>query len=204
MVLQRRDVSKDGPLIDTPHLPLALTGREVVFLCDRIANKDYAEGLEDKERYIPLARKALLLLGSAYVEVVKPDKIEYDARVTLHVDEEIAWLLRGKVTTGDLGIDGKPIGPTLLVKIYAILLEFAAGLSDLEITIEDWPTWNDIPTDNKSILETTYGRNEPQQSSPTGEGPDASRAGNDTGDAPTSDGTGQNLSSAAPENDTYD
>ena len=54
---------------------ITLTGLEIVYLCDSIANKDIAEGLPDKDAFVPLARGALLKLGSAYRELVAVDGI---------------------------------------------------------------------------------------------------------------------------------
>src|SRR6266480_2759902 len=87
-------------------LELSLSGLEVVFLTDSIDNRDQAVGLDEQYAYLPLARKALLLLGSAYREVVTSEGIR-PGPVELQVSEELVWLLRGKVKTGDLAIDGK-------------------------------------------------------------------------------------------------
>ena len=117
--------------MNIPTLPLELTGLEIVYLCDSIANSDAAQGLPERDEYLPLAREALLLLGSAYLEVVAPDGI-YSGPVELHVSEEVAWLLRGKVKTGSIGLDGTTnIGIGLLRKLYALLLRFNADVSGL-------------------------------------------------------------------------
>ena len=124
--------------MNAPTLPLALTGLEVVFLCDSIGNPDKAEGLDDRDAYVPLAREALLLLGSAYIEVVG-DAAVAPGPVTLHVSEEVAWLLRGKVKTGSIGIDGTTvIGPGLLRKLYGLLLDFNNAVAGLPaVTAKD-------------------------------------------------------------------
>jgi hypothetical protein len=115
----------------TSTLPLELTGLETVFLTDAIKNDDAAQGLPDRDSYFPLAREALLLLGSAYVELVHPDGIA-PGPVTLQVSEEVAWLLRGKVKTGDIGIDGQTnVGVPLLMKLYRLLLSFNAEVVGL-------------------------------------------------------------------------
>jgi hypothetical protein len=132
-----------GPVIERPKLPLTLSGLEVVFLTDGIRNSDIAEGLPDKDAYWPLAREALLLLGSAYLEVVTPEGIK-PGPVTIYISEEVAWLLRGKVRTGDVAIDGKTnVGTSLLLKLYAMLESFNSGLLDLEtVAIEEPPVDN--------------------------------------------------------------
>src|SRR3990167_10965657 len=117
--------------METPTLPITLTGLETVFLADSVANKDLAEGLPDQDAYVPLARQALLLLGGAYRELVTAEGIA-PGPVTLQVTEEVAWLLRSKVRTGDLAIDGKTnIGVPLLLKLYDLLNAFNADLSGL-------------------------------------------------------------------------
>jgi hypothetical protein len=107
---------------------LTLTGLEVVFLTDSISNKDIAEGLPDRDAYVALGREAILLLGSAYRELVSPEGVQ-EGPVTLQVNEEVAWLLRSKVRTGDLAIDGKTnIGIPLLLKLFEVLNSFTAAL----------------------------------------------------------------------------
>ena len=114
-----------------PTLPIELTGLEVVFLTDSIANKDLAEGLPERDSYVPLARQALLLLGSAYKELVSSAGIS-PGPIRLEISQEIAWLLRSKVRTGDLAIDGKTnIGIPLLLKLYDILSTFNSELTGL-------------------------------------------------------------------------
>ena len=117
--------------METATLALTLTGLETVFLADSVANKDIAEGLPDRDAYVPLARQALLLLGGAYRELVTAEGIA-PGPVTLQVSEEIAWLLRSKVRTGDLAIDGKTnVGIALLLKLYDLLNAFNADVSGL-------------------------------------------------------------------------
>lgn len=111
-------------------LPIELTGLETVFLCDGILNKDVAEGLEDPKAIVPIARQTLLLLGSAYREVVsKTEGIR--GNVTLQVTEEMAWLMRSKVRTGDVDIGGQNIGVGLLLKLYELLGAFQANVAEL-------------------------------------------------------------------------
>jgi len=117
--------------MNRPTKPLTLSGVEVVFLADSITNKDVAEGLPERDVYLPLAREALLLLGSAYRELVTQQGID-PGPLVLQVNEEIAWLLRGKVRTGDLAIDGKTnVGVPLLLKLYELLNAFSVDLPEL-------------------------------------------------------------------------
>lgn len=103
---------------------LTLSAQEVVFLTDSIHNDDCAQGLPDSEAYVPLARALLLVLGSAYCELVSEAAIA-EGVATISITEEQAWLLRSKVRTGDLGIDRTSrIGLTLLPKLYELLLRF--------------------------------------------------------------------------------
>lgn len=124
--------------------PCLLTGLEVVFLTDSIANSDLAQGLPDADAKIPVARDALLLLGSAYIEVVSEAAIEAGP-VLLEVTEEQCWLFRSKVRTGSVAIDGKTIiGPALLCKLFALLLRFKYGEEEDD---DDGPTEDGLEID---------------------------------------------------------
>jgi hypothetical protein len=115
----------------TPTRALTLSGLEIVYLTDSIRNKDVAEGLPEREAYLPVGRDALLLLGSAYRELVSAEGIQ-PGPVTLQVSEEIAWLLRDKVRTGDLAIDGQTnIGIPLLLKLFEVLNSFTVDVVGL-------------------------------------------------------------------------
>lgn len=125
-----------------PTRPLELTGLEVVFLTDAISNRDVAEGLPDKDAYYPLARQTLLLLGSTYCELVSADGI-LNGPVTLYVTQEMAWLLRGKVKTGDVGVDGVVLGHGLLCKLYELLLAFNADV-DMPVSKDEGEAMTDF------------------------------------------------------------
>jgi hypothetical protein len=117
--------------VESPTRPLTLSGLEVVFLTDCVKNRDVAEGLPERDAYMPVGREALLLLGSAYRELVTPSGIS-PGPVTLEVTEEIAWLLRDKVRTGDVAIDGQTnVGIPLLSKLFEVLNSFAADFAGL-------------------------------------------------------------------------
>lgn len=107
-------------------LPLELTGMEVVHLTDSIRNTDYADVPQGKEEFVKVSRELLTTLASCYNELVHRDLTTDDGPVTVMVSEEEAWLLRTKVKTTDIGLDGKTfIGAGLLIKLYAMLMEFA-------------------------------------------------------------------------------
>lgn len=113
--------------MEEPTRSLLLTGLETVFLCDSIRNDDLAQGLPDPDAKIPVARAALLLLASAYKEVVSPAGI-VPGPVWLEVTEEQVWLFRSKTTTGSIAIDGKTnIGISLLLKLYDLIIRFKYG-----------------------------------------------------------------------------
>jgi hypothetical protein len=125
-----------------PTLEIELSGLEVIHLSDSIANDEVAKGLPERDAYVPLARQTLLLLGSAYRELIFPQGVS-SGTVCIQVSEEQAWLFRSKVRTGDLAIDGKTnIGIPLLLKLYELLARFN---SELEITasIETEPPINE-------------------------------------------------------------
>jgi len=112
-------------------LVIALTGKEVVYLTDSILNKDIAEGLSEKEAYMPLARPLLLKLASLFTELVSETGV-LPGPVDIAITEEEAWLLRTKVRSGDILQDGTPIGISLLCKLYNLLIEFNNELNDLQ------------------------------------------------------------------------
>ena len=109
-------------------LLIELTGMEVVYLVDSISNGDIAQGLPDREAYKPVAREALLLLGSAYKELVAPAGI-LPGPVPLMITEEQAWLFRSKVKTGDVDLSGANLGVALLLKLYDLLCRFNSGIN---------------------------------------------------------------------------
>ena len=130
--------------MNKPTLPIVLSGLEVIHLSDSIAADDHAKGLPERDAYVPLARQALLLLGSAYRELVAPVGIS-DGLVSIHITEELAWLFRSKVRTGDLAIDGKTnIGIGLLLKLYEILSSFKSGLEITPVAAEEPAVTEDV------------------------------------------------------------
>jgi len=81
-----------------------------------------------------------LKLGGVYCELVNEDGI-LPGPVEIAITEEEAWLLRSKVRTGDMAIDGQTrIGVSLLSKLYKILIQFNDGLDEFISTdIEEKP-----------------------------------------------------------------
>lgn len=113
--------------MEEPTRPLLLTGLEVVFLCDSIKNDELAQGLPDPNAKIPIARITLLLLASAYTEVVNMTGID-PGPILLEITEEQAWLFRSKTVTGSMAFDGKTnIGVALLLKLYGLIIRFKYG-----------------------------------------------------------------------------
>ena len=125
-------------------LPLTLTGVEVVHLVDSLNEWTVAlengEGLTAHQRWMPLVRSALLQLASAYVELVGTgiNGLGDGKLIDVYITEDMAWLLRSKVRTGDIAIDGKTqIGHVLLIKLYLLLLQFNSGWEDYKPTPSD-------------------------------------------------------------------
>lgn len=101
--------------------PIELSAMAVMILCDRIQNTDKDDGID-------VAKPLLLKLGSAYCEMVLPDKPKAGT-VTIEITEREAWLIRSRVNSGDR-VDSEPkMGVTILRQVYAALLAFDADLS---------------------------------------------------------------------------
>ena len=114
--------------------PLSLTGMEVVFLSDLISGDSEADELP-KHKYV--CRQLLLLLGSAYLELVDRDGISVGP-VDLCVTEEMGWIMHSRTNTGDMGIDGKTnIGVGLLLKLYTLLEAFNNEVAGFPVGGED-------------------------------------------------------------------
>ena len=117
-------------------LPIDLTGVEVIFLSDSLRNDGASIDEVDTEEVTPLYRDLLLRLGSAYCELVQVDAVNVGP-VTVHITEEMTWLLRSKVRTGDVAIDGRTqIGHVLLLKLYNLLLQFNTAFADYKPAAE--------------------------------------------------------------------
>lgn len=101
-------------------LPIDLTACEVRILTDALRNTDQEDGQ-------PCAKPLILILGSAFLEMLHPDKAR-EGTVTVHVTQRQAWLLRSKLDSG-LRTDKQPkLGIEALRKIYVVLLRFDADL----------------------------------------------------------------------------
>lgn len=117
-------------MFETPHLTIELNGREIIYLCDAIKNGAIAEGVGERDTFIPVAREALLLLAGPFLEVCQGD---YDKIIPVNVTEEFCWLARNVVSFGSMGVDKQPLGHKLLAKVYKLLLEFKFDFSLEEI-----------------------------------------------------------------------
>lgn len=117
-------------------LPLSLNVLEVIYLVDNIKLDDFDQGNPDNPESIqPLAHELLVLLAPLYLELTEcfygensrdynPDRVE-----TILVTQKQVRLLKGKVATSILGIDGEyPVGYTLSRKLLQLLLDFDAGV----------------------------------------------------------------------------
>ena len=101
------------------NLPLDLTADEIRILTDSLGN-------EDKEDGKVIAKPLLLLLGSAFLEMLPPEAPKAGT-VTIRVTEPQAWLLRSKVNSG-MRTDRQPkLGLECLAKLYRLLLAFDAA-----------------------------------------------------------------------------
>lgn len=110
---------------DKRALPLTLSTIEVIFLTDAIENSDVDQGdTEEPTKLRPLARDLLRKLMSLYNDLVTDKGYEPIREEVLQVTERQAWLMRGKVRTGTVGINKEVIGYKLLLKIHEVLLRF--------------------------------------------------------------------------------
>lgn len=104
--------------------PLTLTASEVLLLTDRVQNTDKDDGRE-------IAKRLLLKLGSAYLEMVgdspKPGTI------TIHVTEAETWLARSKFNSGDRTDADSKLGIHMLRKLYTLLLAFDADVDQFPV-----------------------------------------------------------------------
>jgi hypothetical protein len=124
--------------VDSLTRPLVLTGKETLFLSDRLKNADFDEDVQGK---IPVGKRLLLKIGSVFNELCT-DKIS-SVEVTIYVTEAEAWVLREKLLTKDHLPDDLLFGIKFLNKIYEILLSFDAALEDVpvqEVVGDDYAT----------------------------------------------------------------
>lgn len=118
--------------------PLVLTGKETLFLSDRLKNVDFDEDVRGK---VPVGKRLLLKIGSVFNELCT-DKIS-SVEVMIYVTEAEAWVLREKLQTKDQLPDDMLFGIKFLNKIYEILLSFDAALADVpvqEVIGDDYAT----------------------------------------------------------------
>ncbi len=112
--------------MEKPRLELILTGPEVYFLSDKLRGAAITPGGKPDERdyYTPLVRALLLVLASAYTEVVSVTGPNLEAVVPVMIDEEMAWLIREVTSNDDVDSQGHQLGLSLLLEVYAVLLKF--------------------------------------------------------------------------------
>lgn len=141
-----------------PTIGLTLSGLEVVYLSDNLRN---ADNIDAEQKEFACLKPLLLNLGSAYVELVSDAGISVGP-VTIEVTKAQAWLMRSKVKTGDLAIDGQTnVGVGLSRKLFAVLLEFEEamiepGLMDLEVSAYESPPLTE--QDRLALKDEKYNR----------------------------------------------
>ena len=113
--------------------PLTLNRDETMILTDRTYNGD--QGTQDMQ---VAAYRLLIKLGSLYMELVSPSA-GATAEGTIVVTEAEAWLLRGKVNSGEKMASDQFFGMNLLRKLYTIVLAFDADTDGLAVAEEAGP-----------------------------------------------------------------
>lgn len=137
---------------------LSLTGLETVFLSDALRNADNIS--QDNDQFECL-KPLVVNLASLYIELLSREGI-LPGPLDIEITEPQAWLLRQKVRTGDIAIDGKTnVGVSLLTKLYNILIMFSNQMQDIETSELDEPMLNE---QNKyDLKEQVYARWRPDE-----------------------------------------
>lgn len=113
--------------METPTLALSLTGLEVVHLVDSLHN---GATTPDKEAELAELRPLIVNLAKLYRELVSVEGIK-PGPLVVKVTQAQCWLMRSRVRTGDIGIDGTTnIGIPLGLKLYDLMLRFDDGLEE--------------------------------------------------------------------------
>ncbi len=100
---------------------LSLNAIEIMLLADRVQNSDVGEKGQEVTSFHLLEK-----LGSAYLEMVGPEKLQ-DGEVPLVFTEAELWLLRSRVSSLERGTENDPhFGIHLLRKLYAAILKTQA------------------------------------------------------------------------------
>ncbi len=100
---------------------LSLNAIEIMLLADRVQNSDVGEKGQEVTSFHLLEK-----LGSAYLEMVGPEKLQ-DGEVPLVFTEAELWLLRSRVTSSERGTENDPLfGIHLLRKLYEAILKAQA------------------------------------------------------------------------------
>lgn len=139
---------------------LSLTGLETVFLSDALRNADVISLENDQFEYL---KPLVVNLASLYVELLSGEGI-LPGPLSLEITEPQAWLLRQKVRTGDIAIDGKTnVGVSLLKKLYNILITFSNQMQDIETSQYDEPMLSE--QSKYDLKEQVYARWRPDEDS---------------------------------------
>lgn len=120
---------------DDATLPLHLTVLEVIFLADNLRVDDTDEGNPQAPSHMRgtfIGRSLLRKIGSLYIEFANQtgnfDFSKYageDLSAPITVTEAEAWLMKGRIRTGDLAMDGQTnIGVELSCKLFELVNRF--------------------------------------------------------------------------------
>ena len=137
--------------------PLTLNRDETMILADRVANTDV--GTQDMQ---VAAYRLLIKLGSLYMELVSPSA-GATAEGTIVVTEAEAWLLRGKVNSGEKMASDQFFGINLLRKLYALVLEFDADTDGLAVAEEAGPGMGDREREALTLWQKKEGDDDEKQ-----------------------------------------
>lgn len=129
-------------------LPLHLNVLEVIFLADNLKVDDTDEGaLEVTSHYRGdfIGRALLRKIGSLYVEFADlTGDFDFEGedldqhQAPIFVTEKEAWLIKSKIRTGDLGLDGMTnIGVRLSCKLFELVNKF--DTSSIQIPFLEQP-----------------------------------------------------------------
>jgi hypothetical protein len=111
--------------MDDQIIPIDLTAHEIVFLTDNIQVGDTNVGDPDHPHTPePIARALLLKLGNVFLQVMSPTGVQENESRGVSLTENECWLIKSRVRVGDLGLSGKPVGATILLKVVTALVQF--------------------------------------------------------------------------------
>lgn len=125
-------------------LPLHLNVLEVIFLADNLKVDDTDEGHPDVPSHYRgdyIGRSLLRKIGSLYVEFAKlTNDFDFEAtgipdnQISIFITEAEAWLVKSRVRTGDLGLDGMTnIGVGLSCKLFELVNKFDTSAIQIQL-----------------------------------------------------------------------